>query len=173
LHVAYSGSQLDFAVNFLEDHRQTKLVSLMIGANDGFLCQKTTADHCVSEFPALLKSVAGNVTTILAAIRHEAHYPGQVVIVNYYSLNYADPTQTALSLGLNQAVDAAAAPYNVAVADGFGAFAAAAAPFGGNVCAAGLLAPLASGGCGTHIHPSAAGQALLAQAVEQVVRTVP
>jgi len=53
------------------------------------------------------------------------------------------------------------------MADGFAAFQSAARRFGGDSCAAGLLTRLTSGGCG--IHPSAAGQALLAAAVERVV----
>jgi lysophospholipase L1-like esterase len=173
LHVAYSGSQLDFAVQFLRSHRQTRLVSLMAGANDAFLCQKQTADNCLSEFPNLLQSIARNISTILGRIRHEAHYPGQLVLVNYYSLNYADPVLTGEVEALNDAIDAAAQPFDVDVADGFGAFKQATAAFGGNDCAAGLLTMLATGGCDSHVHPSAAGQALLADAVEQVVRTAP
>src|SRR5579859_3613478 len=48
LHVHYTGSQLAFAVHYLKTHRNVRLVSLMIGANDGFICQETTSDHCGS-----------------------------------------------------------------------------------------------------------------------------
>jgi lysophospholipase L1-like esterase len=170
LHVAYSGSQLDFAVQFLQSHPRTRLVSLMIGANDGFLCQKQTADQCTSEFPALLQTIGANVATILSRIRGDGDYPGQIVVVNYYSLDYADLVQTGLSQALNQAIDSAATPFGVEIADGFGAFQQIAAQDGGDTCAAGLLTVLSGGGCG--IHPSAAGQAVLAGAVEAVVRTV-
>jgi lysophospholipase L1-like esterase len=168
LHVAYSGSQFDFAIQFLRRHPQTRLVSLMIGANDGFLCQKQTADHCTSEFPALLERVGRNVATILDRIRHTARYHGQIVIVNYYSLDYTDPVDTLQSQGLNRAVDGAAQPFDVEIADGFGAFRQAAAQAGGHTCAAGLLTTLGAGGCG--VHPSVAGQAVLAGAAERVVR---
>lgn len=168
LHVSYTGSQLDYAVHYLRTHRQTRLVSLMIGANDAFVCEKSTADKCVSEFPAVLAEISRNVTTILRAIRHEARYVGQLVIVNYYSLDYADPVQAAQSQALNQAMDSAARPFHTVVADGFGAFQRAAAQTSGNVCAAGLITVLSTGGCG--IHPSVAGQMLLAGAVERVVR---
>jgi lysophospholipase L1-like esterase len=141
----------------------------MIGANDGFLCQRTTADHCASELPALLQTVGQNVATILGRIRHDAHYLGQIVLVNYYSLDYRDQMQDAQSQALNQALDAAAAPYHVAIADGFGAFQSAAAQAGGDTCEAALITLLSGGGCG--IHPSVAGQATLAGAVERVVRT--
>lgn len=168
LHVAYSGSQLDFAVQYLRRHPQTRLVSVMLGANDGFLCEKQTADRCTSEFPALLDKIGANIATILAAIRHRAHYRGQLVIVTYYSLDYTDPLATAQSEGINKAVDTAAQPFDVEVADGFGAFRSAAAQVDGKTCAAGLLTMLSTGGCG--VHPSLAGQALLAGAVEQAVR---
>jgi lysophospholipase L1-like esterase len=169
LHVHYTGSQLDYAVRYLETHRRTELVSLMIGANDGFLCQKTTADQCASELPTVLQTIAANVATILGRIRTQAHYAGQIVIVNYYSLDYRSALQNALSTGLNQAMDAGAAPFNVEIADGFAAFQQAAAAAGGDPCAAGLLTVLATGGCG--IHPSFAGQQVLADAVERVVST--
>jgi lysophospholipase L1-like esterase len=170
LHVDYSDSQLDFAVKFLQRHRETRLVSLTIGANDGFLCQRTTADHCAGELPTVLQTIGQNVATILGRIRQDAHYVGQIVIVNYYSLDYRDPTQDALSTALNTALDDAAAPFDVAIADGFGAFEAAAAQAGGSTCTAGLLTMLSTGTCGTHVHPSVAGQQVLAGAVERVVR---
>jgi lysophospholipase L1-like esterase len=169
LHVAYAGPQLDFAVSFLQRHRGTRLVSLTIGANDGFLCQHTTADHCAAELPAVLQTVGRNVGTILGAIRHDAHYVGQIVVVDYYALDYRDPTQVALSQLLNDELISASEPFDVAIADGFGAFQAAALQAGGDTCAAGLLTTLSGGGCG--IHPSVAGQQLLASALERVVRT--
>ncbi|HEU5267346.1 MAG TPA: SGNH/GDSL hydrolase family protein [Jatrophihabitans sp.] len=167
LHVTYNGSQLHYAVRYLQRHADVRLVSLMIGANDAFRCQTTTADHCASELPAVLAQISANVATILGRIRHDAGYDGQIVIVNYYSLNYADPSSTAGAQALNQAMDTAAAPFDVQIADGFAAFQQAAAQAGGNSCTAGLLTMLSTGGCG--VHPSVAGQQLLAGAVERVV----
>jgi len=167
LHVSYSGTQLQYAVQFLESHPHTQLVSLMIGYNDLFICQATTADRCASEAPAVLMQASTNVADILGAIRDRARYDGQVVIVNYYSFDYANSADNGSSREVNAALDSAARPFHVQIADGFSAFEAAARPFGGNSCAAGLLTRLTSGGCG--IHPSAAGQALLAAAVERVV----
>jgi lysophospholipase L1-like esterase len=167
LHVSYQNSQLDYAVRFLQRHPDTRLVSLMIGANDGFLCQATTADHCASELPGVLAKVSANVTTILRQIRRVAGYHNQIVIVNYYSTNYADPIQNAQSQALNHAMDSAAAPFHVVIADGYSTFQHAAVQAGGNTCAAGLLTTLSTGGCG--VHPSIAGQEVLAGAVERVV----
>ena len=169
LHVSYTGSQLSFAVSYLRSHPRTRLVSLMIGANDGFVCQETTADHCAgaSELQGFLTSIGNNVTTILSTIRHEGHYRGQIVIVNYYSLDYASATDNAQSESLNTAMDTAVAPFGVEIADGFGEWQAASVHSAGDPCTAGLLTQLSGGGCG--IHPSLAGQALLAQAVEDAI----
>jgi lysophospholipase L1-like esterase len=168
LHVAYKGTQLQYALAYLKGHPHTSLVSLMIGANDAFLCQETTADHCASELSGVLTQITTNVADILHSIRNTAHYKGQIVIVNYYSLDYSNSTDTEGSAALNTTVDAAARPYKVTVADGFGAFQAAALQSGGNACTAGLLTQLKGGGCG--VHPSLAGQAVLALAVERVVK---
>ena len=172
LHVSYTGSQLDFAVNYLRTHHDVRLVSLMIGANDFFLCERATADGCTSpsELAALKASVGNNVATILSSIRNKAHYRGQIAIVNYYSLDYSNPIDTAVAQQvLNPNQDIAAQPFHVEIADGFGELQAGAAHSGGNTCTAGLLTQLgAPGTCG--IHPSYAGQSLLAQSLAKVVR---
>jgi lysophospholipase L1-like esterase len=167
LHVSYKGTQLAYADAYLKTHRSTQLVTLMIGANDAFLCQETTADKCVSELPAVLKQISSNVADMLGSIRKSTHYSGQIVVVNYYSLDYANAVDNAASQTLNTTVDKAARPYHVQFADGYGAFQAAALQSGGNTCTAGLLTQLTSTGCG--VHPSIAGQAVLALAVEEVV----
>lgn len=163
LHVSYSGTQLQYAVRYLKAHPDTKLVSLMIGANDAFLCQETTKDGCASELPGVLKQISANVSTILSVVRDEAHYTGQVIIVNYYSLDYANPVDNASSQSLNQAMDRGAAPFDVRIANGYRAFEKAAVHSGGNSCTAGLLTQLTTGTCG--VHPTVAGQSVLAQTV--------
>ena len=116
-----------------------------------------------------LNTISRNVRRILSAIRNQAHYAGQLAIVNYYSLNYASPADNAQSMLLNRTVDSAAKPFHVLIADGYGELQAAAVHFGGNTCNAGLLTELGKiGDCG--IHPSYAGQALLAQALAKVIR---
>jgi lysophospholipase L1-like esterase len=168
LHVHYKGSQLAYALHYLRAHHNVRLVSLMIGANDGFLCQETTKDHCTSsaEVRALVAKISRNVHRILEAIRGTAHYRGQLAIVNYYALS---PATKYESVVINLTVDRAAKPFHAVVADGLGAFQRASKHSGGNPCTAGLLTQLGSPGkCG--IHPSYAGQALLAQALERVIR---
>jgi lysophospholipase L1-like esterase len=171
LHVRYRGSQLAYALGYLHTHPNIRLVSLMLGANDLFLCQKTTVDACASsaERHATFARVTANMRLILSAIRNRAHYRGQLAIVHYYSLNYASSVIDGLTIELNQAQDAAARPFHVVTADGFDELKAAALHSGGNTCAAGILTQLGSPGtCG--VHPSYAGQALLAQALEKVIR---
>ena len=172
LHVHYTGSQLAFAVSYLKKHHNVRLVSLMIGANDAFVCQETTADHCASltELAAVAATIAKNVHTILSTIRNKAHYNGQLAIVNYYSLDYSNAAGTGQSAFLNKTLDSAATPFHVEIADGFGEFAAAAAHSGGNSCTAGLLTQLVGASTPCGIHPSDAGQSLLAQALERVIR---
>ena len=173
LHVSYSGSQLAFAVGYLRAHPATRLVSLMIGANDLFVCQATTSDKCVSEFPAVLKKISANVVTILRSVRQNGRYGGQLIVVNYYSSTYAAPGQPSsfdetVINALNKAVDDAAGPFRVTIAPGFSAIGNAAQFSAGNSCTAGLITQLSVGGCG--VHPTPAGQAVLAVAVASVIR---
>ncbi len=170
--MSYSGSQLAFAVNYLRKHHDVRLVSLMIGANDGFVCQETTADHCqaLSEQAAFIATIKKNVNTILSAIRNKAHYRGQLAIVNYYSLDYSSQATTTQAVALNEAMDTGAAPFRVEVADGFGELQTAAAHSGGSTCYAGLLTQLVNASTKCGIHPSYAGQSLLAQALEKAIR---
>ncbi len=171
LHVHYTGSQLAFALSYLHTHHKVRLVSLMIGANDLFVCVETTKDACSShaEQAAVLKKIGANVHKILSAIRTKAGYTGQIAIVNYYSTNYASPTGNAESLELDNTLDTSAKPFHVEIANGFGVWRTAASHSGGNDCLAGLLTQLGSTGkCG--IHPSYAGQALLAEALERAIR---
>ena len=170
LHVKYSGSQLAYATKYLKAHPGVRLVSLMIGANDLFVCQETTADGCAAsaEQQGVLRTIARNVRTILSTIRTKDRYTGQLAIVNYYSLDYASPIVNAESTELNTAVDTAAKPFHVRIANAYRTFAAASAHSGDNTCTAGLLTQLgAPGTCG--VHPSYAGQALLASTVEGAV----
>jgi lysophospholipase L1-like esterase len=167
LHASYSGSQLAFAISYLKKHHDVRLVSLMIGANDGLVCEETTADHCASELGTVIATVSNNVKTILSTVRSKAHYRGQLGIVNYYD---TDQGVSAEITELNQVIDTAAAPFHVVIADGFGEFEAAAAHSGGSTCKAGLLTQLVGTTSPCGIHPSYAGQSLLAHAVEKAIR---
>jgi lysophospholipase L1-like esterase len=171
LHVSYRGSQLSYAVRYLQQHPDTQLVTIGIGANDLFLCQETTADHCAGpDFARTLAGVTANLDTILSALRNQARYRHTLVVVTYYALNYGDAASVTPVEALNAALAGPAARYGARLADGFAAFRAASARAGGDTCAAGLRIKLASGGC--DLHPTALGQQVLAAAVEAALGTV-
>jgi hypothetical protein len=102
LHVDYGHtppsevSQLDYAVATLERTPNVRLVTLQLGANDGFLCQQTTADHCASvqEIAGVADHVRRNVSVILSTLRTRTHYTGTIEVVTYYALDYSDVAAT-------------------------------------------------------------------------------
>ena len=168
LHVQYRGTQMQYALRYLAVHRDTRLVTIDIGANDVFLCEETTTDGCTStaELAAVLQEIAANLTAIYTQIRDVAHYHGLLVALTYYSLSYA-PGQVAGTEALDSVIASVTEKFGGKVADGFAAFEGPSAAFGGSACAAGLLIKLPDGTC--NIHPSPAGHLLLAQAIEDVI----
>lgn len=171
LHVSYSTSQLDFAVAFLRSHPQTRLVTLTIGANDAFRLQFLCGGNvgCIeSGLPTVLATLSANLDTLYGAIRDTAHYQGQLVALTYYSTDYRDAFTTGVVEALDKVIAARTAAWGGVVADGFSAFAAAAQPFGGDSCAAGLLIRLSATTC--NIHPSALGRSILGATVVAVVK---
>lgn len=169
LHVQYRGTQMEYALQYLAAHKHTRLITIDIGANDAFICQEATLDHC-SSLPELI-GVATQISTNLAAIYHElrvdAGYTGTIVALSYYSLSYIDPAQIAGAAFLNSAISGVTTAFGGIVADGFGAFGAASAPYGGDPCAAGLLIKLPDGTC--NVHPTAAGHRVLAAAIAAAI----
>jgi hypothetical protein len=169
LHVNYSGAQLDYATNFIRHHHNTRMVSVLIGANDGFLLQ----DHCLGHptciqagLPALLANLGANLDTIFHALRH-AGFHGVLVGVTYYSTDYTDPAATGFVTLLNNVIRAHTLAAGGVVADGFGAFQNVASHAGGKTCHAGLLnaTPDPALQLTCDVHPSQSGQEVLARAV--------
>jgi lysophospholipase L1-like esterase len=191
MHVKYSSaaeSQLAYALAYLAANPNTTTVSLGIGANDMLLVQNAcmaaydpTTDanyvadvtNCeLSKMPGVIQAAAGNIGYIATAIR-QGGYRGQLVLVTYYSTQYTNPNDPTLQsvAGLDEAMVKVAQAYpqlGLSIARGFSTFAQAAyALGGGDACKAGLLYKLSDGTC--NIHPSAAGQLLLASAVTAAV----
>ena len=162
LHVSYRRSQLRFAELYLNRHPNTRLITITVGANDAFLCQAQTSDGCINEFGALLQKIRTNLDTIFKRIRATG-YAGQIVLVNYYSLDYSNTTLTGEIQILNAALAQAAQPYHVRIASSFDAFKAATEQNGGSTCQAQLLTVLTGGNSPCGVHPSIQGQALMAQ----------
>jgi hypothetical protein len=145
LHVSYASSQLDFALAFLAGHPQTRLVTVLLGADDLFLLEHACAGDpfCIaSGLPQVLATISTNMQTILDDIRGTG-FKGVIVVVNYYSVDYSDAAGTRLIQLLNQALAAPVAAQGVVVADVFTSFQAAASSAfaGGNTC---------EQGCSTH-----------------------
>ena len=172
LHTKYSGAQLSYAVSFLRRHPRVRLVSLMIGANDIFLCEKNTPSHCLSptDQNKTISTVARNVKKILSTIRTKGRYHGQIAVVTYYSTDYTSALITGVIKKLDSAVVTVAKPFKVEIADGFDQFRLASIKYADHPCLAGLITQLDStvGDCG--VHPTYAGSALLAEAVLSAIR---
>lgn len=178
LHVIYPAteSQLDFAIRFLQEHKRTKLITIDIGANDLFLLQAGCLGEsgCVLRGlqgpQGLLATLRGNLQTIYARLRDDGGFHGRLVALTYYALDYNDPAQVFVINAINGVVASVTTAQPAGfVADGFTAFAAASGP-SGSPCAAGLLIRLSVTPLICDIHPSPAGQALLALTIRSVVR---
>lgn len=169
LHVSYNGAptQLAFATAYLKSHPNTHLVTLGLGANDAFILQRTCLDtNCLL---AGLAAMSANIDAILGDIRATG-YHGVLEVVNYYSLDYGDPSQVQGAQLLNHFVTASAAKRGAVVADAFTAWQHAASVAGGHTCEAGLLNIAADSPApalpNCDVHPSQSGQQLLARVVE-------
>ena len=171
LHVSYPGeSQLQFAEAFLKNHPTTELLTLDIGANDGLIaiqkCGGVANAACIDpQIGPTLTTLSANLTTIVNSLRG-AGYNGTIVLVNFYSFNYANAEETQLVGQLNNAIANAATANHLKLADAFTAFKQAANRSAGDTCATGLLAAGSSvlGNC--DLHPSLSGQQLLASTIE-------
>jgi lysophospholipase L1-like esterase len=165
LHVDYASpqqSQLDYAVQTLKARDDVELVTLQIGANDAGMCRATTPDRCTSEIRGVVDTVGKNVTTMLDALRTDAGYNGTIVVVTYYSPDYANLRTTIGAQLLNTALTSAATAAGAEVADAFNAFKPKAEAAGGSSIAAGLVLP-------NDVNPSEEGQRLLADTVRSAV----
>jgi hypothetical protein len=167
LHFVYTGSQLAYAKSLLTANPRTGLVTMTVGANDVLMllasCAGRPDPSCVNAaLPGVLTTLADNLTTIYTTLR-QTGFQGKLVAVTYYSLNYADPSSTALVTTVDGTLTQVTKAFGGTIADGFGVFKAASAPFGGDPCAAGLLIHLTASSCDDH--PSLFGAALLAGAV--------
>lgn len=177
LHADFPATQLQFALGFLQRQSGVRLVTVTLGANDGFLLEDGCAAQanptlCIEAgVPAFLATVDRNLQYIIAAI-HATGFSGTIVVTNYYSTDYSDPQQTGLTVLLNQALAAAAAAQGAVVADLFTAFEARAANplFAGKTCATGLLNASVSNQLLCDVHPSPSGHRLIAQTIAQTYR---
>jgi lysophospholipase L1-like esterase len=178
LHVPYSSTQIAFATEYLRLHRGVRVVTIGIGANDLFLLQQSCAGNqnpteCVAAgLPSLLATLSANMAKILQDIRGTG-YAGEIVIVNYYSLDYSDAANTEITRLLNQSITAPAKSFGALVGDVFSAFQNAVSNpvIGGKTCNAGLLNvnPQDPTQATCDVHPSQSGQRLIAETIARTV----
>jgi len=170
LYVSYSGTQMQYALDYLQANlKKTDLITIDIGVNDLGVLLASCNDNltCASAgLPSTLAAYAENLTTIFGGIR-AAGYTGPIVAVTPYAVNYDDPVEVSGLIALDGVLAQVASAFDVQVADAFDAFLAADVPYAGDSCAAGLLIKLPNGTC--DIHPSLAGQTLIAQTVVGLV----
>jgi lysophospholipase L1-like esterase len=179
LHVPYSSTQIAFATDYLRDHRGVRVVTIGIGANDLFLLQDSCATspnptECIEAgLPSVLASVGANMAQILLDLRSTG-YGGEIVIVNYYSLDYSDAANTEITQLLNQTIAAPAQSFGAVVADVFSAFQKVVSnpAIAGKTCNAGLLNvnPQDPTQATCDVHPSQSGQRLIAETVARAVK---
>jgi lysophospholipase L1-like esterase len=192
LHVTYASadqSQMDYALDFLaaaDDETKPQLVTLTLGANDLLVLQGQCAAsqngvpaaiaNCIlTQLNATLGQAAANLQAIIATLRG-AGYSKKIIVNNYYYPTKYGVTGDLNFLGiayLNQTIGdvvagfKAAGDNQIALADQFNAFRVAAA---GNPCTAGLIAiDPQTRQC--EIHPTDAGDRLLADTVEATLET--
>lgn len=179
LHVSYSSTQIAFATDYLRHHRDVRVVTIGVGANDLFLLEDSCATNpnpteCIEAgLPSVLASVGANMAKILVDLR-SAGYGGEIVIVNYYSLDYSDVANTEITQLLNRAITAPAKSFGAVVADVFSAFQKVVSnpEIAGKTCNAGLLNvnPEDPTQATCDVHPSQSGQRLIAETVARSIK---
>lgn len=180
VRAGYTGTQLEFMIDFIQSHSRLELITLALGANDIVLMTQQCGydPQCVQEqLPGVLQVMGENLATIFATIRGLG-YDGQIVVPLYYdAFPTVFPPYSQL-IALNNAVLSQVADYfSAQVADVASAFTTASEEFGGDPCTAGLLIPLtgsgeyvvAPPGASCESHPSPAGAELIAETIAAVV----
>jgi lysophospholipase L1-like esterase len=180
LHVPYTSTQIAFATEYLRLHRGVRVVTIGIGANDLFLLQDSCASNpnltgCIDAgLPSVLATIGANMAKILQDLRSTG-YGGEIVIVNYYSVDYSDTANTEITRLLNQSITAPAKSFGAVVADVFSAFQKVVSnpAIAGKTCNAGLLNvnPQDPTQATCDVHPSQSGQRLMAETIAGAVKS--
>ncbi len=180
VRAAYTGTQMEFMVDFIQKHSRLELITFALGANDILLTLEgcNFEPTCINNsLPGTFNTIASNLTYIFATIRGLG-YNGQIIVPLYY-----DPFPTVYPsygqlVAINNAILTQVAGYfGAQIVDVNAAFAAASASAGGDPCAAGLLIPLigwnqwvtTAPNANCDAHPSAAGAQLIAETIRPLV----
>lgn len=168
---AASAPQLTAAVGYLTSHRLTfrrGIITLSIGSDDVLPIAKLCATdlQCPALQPAL-KTLRGNLSTILSTLRRAAPFATIVVLAPYNPYGFANPISNLLAIQVDLSIAAVSVLHLDPVADGF-------TPI--NITLVGEHCALIYYGCAQYgtladdIHPTEAGYAVLAEAFEKVLR---
>src|SRR5260370_1884243 len=125
LHTQYNVSQMDYALRYLTGHKDTRLITLTMGANDLFRFQKDHPECLPASAPAICSTLlAGvfaplktNLTTIFLKLRSTG-YSGLTVAVTYYALDYRDALGVFLTQLGQSLTTAAGSTFGVKIASG-------------------------------------------------------
>jgi len=167
LHVAYDGTQLAAAVDYLRGHTP-ELVTIDIGANDIYLldhiCNRDLA--CIAEnLVSTITAYRNNLDFIFAQLRKV--YDGPLVAMTIYNPYPGDATAGYAIDQIDSVLAERIAVHHGILADGKAAFASASA----DPCAAGLLIRMPDGTC--DVHPTPAGAAVLSDAIDAAIGSAP
>lgn len=178
LHVPYSGTQADKAIEILKTN-PVKVVTVGLGGNDLLRslrkCTEDSPDDedaaiacAVDALPQTIKKGAANLKEIIAQIRE--HFDGEIIYVNVYSTYVSERSASFGIFSWNEGVAPVFEDAGGEVANVFAAFRTEAESAEGDPCAAGLLARNPKEGelPACDIHPSEKGARLLADTVEAV-----
>jgi lysophospholipase L1-like esterase len=168
---AASAPQLTEAVGYLKSHRlafRRGIITLSIGSDDVLpIARQCATDlQCPALQPAL-KTLRGNLSTILGTLRRAAPVATIVVLAPYNPFGFADPISNLLAIQVDLNIAAVSVLHLDPVADGF-------TPI--NITLAGQHCALIYYGCSQYgsfdsdIHPTTAGYAVLAQAFQKALR---
>jgi len=169
LHVEYSGSQMEFAEDYLRAHDRVQLVTLQLGGpqTTAFFQACGGNPTCIFDgLPAHTAWLVTDMATILSRLRATG-YSRQIIFVEYPSTDYRSPASQIL-VQLYRAISPVLQDYGAQKAPIHDVFRVAAMPFDGNSCAAGLLITTAQGIC--NVHPTPAGHQLIASTLAGMVQ---
>lgn len=180
VRAGYAGTQMEFMVDFIENHSRLELITFALGLNDIVLVleQCNFDPQCIGEtLPGALQAMGDNLVVILATIRGLG-YEGPIVVPLYYDpFPTVSPSFGQLVAINNGILSEIASYFGAQVVDVPAAFSAASAAAGGDPCAAGLLIPLTGWnewvntvpGASCDAHPSPDGAQLIADTIAQII----
>jgi lysophospholipase L1-like esterase len=160
LHVDYQGTQLDAALARIGRDQSPKLITIQGGGNELLLCLRSP-DPTACMDGARPKIAAALISAVKSLRR--AGYGGPLALLGYYPIPGIETIEGTLEATIRDAARRTSVRFgNVAKV-----FASYANRHGGDICTTGLLISFGDGNC--DVHPTRAGQQLIAQLVQRIL----